>query len=376
MKYTSTKKLTSFLSQTSDWYQAVARPNVLLDASVVLRVYHQGVLPGMTRGFTKQVTHYQNGFATYYRSAAQMNDILGNEYLQFSNNIQKVQEYGAIGADVLQEADDCLREAETLQNIEQVKAFIPKLIETSYRSIRFITLIPYLTLNQIEKAGYTSTNPGPYREAFEALEFLRADSRILLFREKLYPNIWRILGEYSSYEPELLNHISVEELQNFVTTNILPSKAELLRRKEGCVLWFDEEEILQIIFDPELISEVSKLDLPEILPTMITGTVACAGKATGKVRIAYTSDDLKNFTDGDVIVSSSTSPNLTPFLKRAGAIVTDEGGIASHAAIISRELQKPCIIGTKIATKVLKNGDLVEVDADNGRVSILKKAER
>ena len=49
-------------------------------------------------------------------------------------------------------------------------------------------------------------------------------------------------------------------------------------------------------------------------------------------------------------------------------IVTDEGGIASHAAIVSRELRKPCIIGTKIATQVLKNGDMVEVDADNGIV--------
>jgi len=55
--------------------------------------------------------------------------------------------------------------------------------------------------------------------------------------------------------------------------------------------------------------------------------------------------------------------------------VTDEGGITCHAAIISRELKKPCIIGTKIATKVLKDGDLVEVDADKGIVKILKKAK-
>jgi len=62
-------------------------------------------------------------------------------------------------------------------------------------------------------------------------------------------------------------------------------------------------------------------------------------------------------------------------MKKASAIVTDDGGITCHAAIVSRELGKPCIIGTKIATKVLHDGDLVEVDADNGVVRILEKAK-
>ena len=69
-----------------------------------------------------------------------------------------------------------------------------------------------------------------------------------------------------------------------------------------------------------------------------------------------------------------TNPKqLLPALKNAGAIVTDEGGITSHAAIIARELKIPAIIGTKIATKVLHDGDLVEVDANNGIVKILSK---
>ncbi|TSC78406.1 MAG: pyruvate, water dikinase [Parcubacteria group bacterium Gr01-1014_29] len=59
-------------------------------------------------------------------------------------------------------------------------------------------------------------------------------------------------------------------------------------------------------------------------------------------------------------------------MHKAGAFIIDAGGILSHAAIVARELKKPCVIGTKIATKVLKNGDLVEVDADNGIVKIIK----
>lgn len=68
-----------------------------------------------------------------------------------------------------------------------------------------------------------------------------------------------------------------------------------------------------------------------------------------------------------------TSVDFVPIMEKAGAFVTNEGGITSHASIVAREMNKPCIIGTKIATQVLKDGDLVEVDAENGIVKILDK---
>ena len=71
-----------------------------------------------------------------------------------------------------------------------------------------------------------------------------------------------------------------------------------------------------------------------------------------------------------------TTPWYLPAMKKAAGFITDEGGLLCHAAIVSREMNKPCIIGTKIATKVLKDGDLVEVDANNGVVKILKKIEK
>jgi len=84
--------------------------------------------------------------------------------------------------------------------------------------------------------------------------------------------------------------------------------------------------------------------------------------------------DDRGFQDGDILVTSMTRPEFMPIMKRSGAVVTDEGGITCHAAIVSRELKKPCIIGTKIATQVLHDGDLVEVDADNGVVKIIEKS--
>ncbi|NCF75260.1 MAG: hypothetical protein GWO87_02115 [Xanthomonadaceae bacterium] len=69
-----------------------------------------------------------------------------------------------------------------------------------------------------------------------------------------------------------------------------------------------------------------------------------------------------------------TSPDYIAGIKKASVIITDEGGLTCHAAIVSRELNKTCVIGTKIATKVLKDGDLIEVDANKGVVKILKRA--
>ncbi|MDO8579300.1 MAG: PEP-utilizing enzyme, partial [bacterium] len=103
----------------------------------------------------------------------------------------------------------------------------------------------------------------------------------------------------------------------------------------------------------------------------LKGLIASKGIARGKVKIILKIHDMINMEKGDILVSSMTRPEMTPAMKLAAAIVTDEGGVTSHAAIVSRELGIPCIIGTKQATHILKDGDLVEVDADSGIVRII-----
>ncbi len=108
--------------------------------------------------------------------------------------------------------------------------------------------------------------------------------------------------------------------------------------------------------------------------TEVKGMAASRGIVSGTVRIIidpHVNEDVMQ--KGDILVTSMTRPEFLPFMKKAGAFVTDEGGISCHAAIIARELGKPCIIGTRNATKILKDGDLVEVDADKGVVRIIKR---
>jgi phosphoenolpyruvate synthase/pyruvate phosphate dikinase len=100
----------------------------------------------------------------------------------------------------------------------------------------------------------------------------------------------------------------------------------------------------------------------------IKGIAANRGKAEGIVKIIYSAKDVNKMEKGDILVTRMTVPDMIMAIEKAAAIITDEGGVTSHAVIISRELGKPCIIATKIATKVLKDGDRVRVDAERGIV--------
>jgi pyruvate,water dikinase len=101
---------------------------------------------------------------------------------------------------------------------------------------------------------------------------------------------------------------------------------------------------------------------------VLTGLPASHGFISGPVKIVKDMDELGKVVQGDILVTKMTDPDYVPAMKRAGAIVTDEGGMTSHAAIVSREMGIPCIVGTGQATHKLKDGDIVTVDASRGKV--------
>jgi phosphohistidine swiveling domain-containing protein len=105
----------------------------------------------------------------------------------------------------------------------------------------------------------------------------------------------------------------------------------------------------------------------------IQGQAAFLGKVRGRAKIVFGPRDMHKVRRGDILFAMTTTPDLLPAMEKAAAFVTDQGGITSHAAIVAREMKKPCVIGTKIGTKNFKDNDLVEVDANNGIVKILSK---
>jgi len=120
--------------------------------------------------------------------------------------------------------------------------------------------------------------------------------------------------------------------------------------------------------DALLFDKLVELKLPVGEVRELKGQTGCLGKATGRVRILKRAEDAYKFVQGEILVAIATDPDIVPAMKKAAAIVTEQGGVTSHAAIVSREFNIPCVIGTKIATRVFKDGDLVEVDANKGIV--------
>ena len=195
----------------------------------------------------------------------------------------------------------------------------------------------------------------------ETQDFVQvADALVKSSLSVLYPDL-----------KQYIHVISFEEIQS----GEIPDMAELAARDQGYFYVADTlfvgksrlyiEELCNIQFERTTVNQNV---------TEIKGQSAYNGVVRGHVKILYGTRQIEKVNFGDIIVSPMTMPDILPAMQKAAAFVTDEGGIMCHAAIIAREMKKPCIIGTKIATKVLKDGDMVEMDSEKGIVKIIKRS--
>ncbi len=170
---------------------------------------------------------------------------------------------------------------------------------------------------------------------------------------------------------DLVKYISIEEIRS----GNIPSE-EILKEREKHYIYFD----FKILTNKDLYElarengiEIQEEKIEEDAVRELKGQIAMKGKVEGRVRILHNKSEIPNLQSGEILVTAMTTPDYLPAMQKAAAFITDEGGITCHAAIVAREIGKPCIIGTKIATKVLKDGDMVEVDANTGIVRIINK---
>lgn len=201
----------------------------------------------------------------------------------------------------------------------------------------------------------------------KALKMRDKDNYFYLSDKLIKENLISLYPHLSGFETTILRN-EIEDV---------PLPSLLKKRKKSFV--FIGEFINKNVSLLDFAKEFPKLKFKEDLVnnfniSKIKGLSAFVGNVKGRVKLLKRNEQIDEVKRGEVIVSSMTTPGFLPAMKKASAFVTDEGGITCHAAIVARELKKPCIIGTKIATKILKDGDLVEVDANKGVVKILKRA--
>lgn len=152
-------------------------------------------------------------------------------------------------------------------------------------------------------------------------------------------------------------------------------KTVVTKRVSGWAILMWRGQIKTICGTKSIIEAMEQYHIVHMLPSqqrVITGRVASRGKVRGRVKIVGKISELVKVEKGDILVAKMTTPDFVMAMNKAAAIVTDEGGVTCHAAIVSREFNIPCITGTRIATKILSDNDLVEVDAFEGKVRILE----
>ena len=231
---------------------------------------------------------------------------------------------------------------------------------------RFIMMLWFpIQMEHHEKAGQ-------YKGAIEVA--IKTRSQI----EKIGPLVdifARRIAEEVARRAELdINYsrfISSDQIKNYLKKGIAPDQKTLSVRREYFIV--TNEGILSENLEDYLKRHnysLRKIDVSGI--DTIKGNTAYPGIVRGVIKIILNKDMFGKLNDGEILVTGMTTPDFLPVMKKSAGFITDEGGITCHAAIIARELKKPCIIGTKIATKVLKDGDLVEVDAEQGIVKIIK----
>lgn len=198
------------------------------------------------------------------------------------------------------------------------------------------------------------------------------NERMDLYREvtmlvkPFYQELDRCLG-LDNFQSSFL---TIDEINKFLLKNKKPNCREIKERAKVKYAWYCKGKIKKIVLNQIKIKKLYQKEIGFLEKEKeLSGQVAYqAGKIRGRIRIVLSIHDELKFQPKEILVTSMTRPEYLNIMKKAAAIVTDEGGVTCHAAVLARELKKPCIINTKMATKVFQDGDLVEVDAERGIV--------
>ncbi|MEI6627141.1 MAG: PEP-utilizing enzyme, partial [bacterium] len=189
----------------------------------------------------------------------------------------------------------------------------------------------------------------------------------------------------NNLNPEDLKSYTFDEIFRLIEVKIPVIQDVILERRKSYVVYCENEAMISIdgVAKKTILNRFKEDDHSE--KTEFNGVIANKGRVIAKARVilpeldqAYEKFVKKLLTikmnQGEILVTETTSPDFVILMKKAGGIIANQGGLNSHAAIMSRELGVPCLVGAHIATDVLKTGDLIELDANKGVVRLIKRA--
>jgi len=206
-------------------------------------------------------------------------------------------------------------------------------------------------------------------EAFYRLHRRYVLSELLYYSQPLFEELSFRIG----LETDFVYNLVPREIEDFLLQGKGVKKEVISNRLKYFILSGKNRKINVICGD-----EARKLAEKELNfqikedTNFLKGQIGCKGHVIGIARLVQTTKDFDKVIEGDILVTHETTPDFIPLLRKVKAIVTDEGGISCHAAVISREMNIPCVIGTFVGTKVIKDGEKIEVNALEGYVKRLE----
>lgn len=193
-----------------------------------------------------------------------------------------------------------------------------------------------------------------------------------------------LLAKEKALDPEDLKFYTLDEITMLIERGLTVPESEIKERQTSFVFYCKNESIKLLNKEEKqaVLREFKNKDKTNLKE--FKGTIANKGKVVAKVRVIIPELDqdynifIKKLLqipmeEGEILVTETTSPDFVPLMKKAAGIIANQGGMNSHAAIMSRELKVPCLVATYHATEILKTGDIVELDAFEGVVKIIEK---
>ena len=346
---------------TQDWIKHWAGHWQLLNNSLLGYQYTKLLKTNLGKGLSQAVFISKKDYSTAYLNL--------DDYKKFSLYLSK----------------------KILTNTTQLKYWTDKLVKQTDVILKIIKKIK--TKNQLKetdalefiKAFYAYGVPHRVIKvvvdslpADKLKKFLPALTKARLYSEPVYQKteeciefMGTLIAKTQNYNPKHLPYLTKEEFTQYWENKKLPSKKELLTRYKSCTIVYTNGRYKLYTGNKSKIWE-KMLETASIKSKTLKGFTAYPGKIKGVVQIVLNPIITKAFKEGNILVTGMTRPEYIPFIKKSGGFITDAGGMLSHAAITARELKKPCIVGTMTATKQLKTGDVVKLDATNGIITKIK----
>jgi len=240
---------------------------------------------------------------------------------------------------------------------------------TEYMEFQNALVYKYYPRHIENKVVVDHLPPAMLEKYLDILEEARVHAEPVFTKsEEFMRGLARIHGNKLGIDAELvLCSINTEFDAYLKNSRKLPAINILQKRYQAAATLFTNGIMTDLLVGDE-VNKIDEIVKGEEGFGEIKGTTGYAGKVTGMVRLVTDPQKAENFNKGDILVTGMTRPEFLPLMKKAGAVVTDAGGVLCHAAIVAREMKIPTVIGTEKATKVLKDGDEVEVDAEKGIV--------